>query len=213
MERDSGPCRRCRNPGASLRCSRCKVAQYCNVECQRQDWQHGGHKATCRAGGGDGSAGGSIVAAAAAAAAPPPVPLCPSCSTSECNESWRGKYPGLCLYCGQMLCGSCASVVTIDGNCGPCPTCAKPSAVITSTIASGTSGAADLYANNGRKNLLPTEMYTLLHTLLASTNGNSSKARSSSSSASAGGAGGAGGATAATVDGGTVETSDEELAR
>ena len=46
-ERETGPCTRCRKAGARLRCSRCKGVQYCNVECQRNDWKHGRHKADC----------------------------------------------------------------------------------------------------------------------------------------------------------------------
>ena len=48
-QRDAGLCMYCGAAGATLRCSRCKGVQYCNVECQRGDWKHGGHKAFCKA--------------------------------------------------------------------------------------------------------------------------------------------------------------------
>jgi hypothetical protein len=43
MTRDE--CRACRNPQTSKICSACKVARYCNPECQRLDWET--HKAVC----------------------------------------------------------------------------------------------------------------------------------------------------------------------
>ena len=185
--REAGPCNRCSKVGATLRCSRCKGVQYCNIECQRDDWKHGGHKAVCKvassSGGGEGpedrdgdgatatdgdppvDEGGAAAAVAQEQEQEDPPPLCPSCSTLACNASWRGKYPGLCMYCGQLLCGSCAAVITIDGNCGTCPTCAKPNAVITSTIASGTSGDV-----TGPVALSTAAMHSLLESLLAATN-------------------------------------------
>jgi len=38
-------CRTCENP-AARKCSRCKVAYYCNEECQKKDWP--GHKNSCQ---------------------------------------------------------------------------------------------------------------------------------------------------------------------
>ena len=45
-------------------CSRCKIAFYCSVECQRKHWKEGGHKRHCvpmaeqSSGGGGGGGGG-----------------------------------------------------------------------------------------------------------------------------------------------------------
>ena len=32
-----------------LMCTRCKKRWYCSVECQKEDWKHGGHKSFCKA--------------------------------------------------------------------------------------------------------------------------------------------------------------------
>ena len=41
-------CSFCDKPGASLkRCGNCKLAWYCDEDCQRADWK-AGHKAVCR---------------------------------------------------------------------------------------------------------------------------------------------------------------------
>lgn len=46
--REPGLCGRCSHPEAYLRCSRCKSVQYCNIDCQRYAWTHGGHKEVCK---------------------------------------------------------------------------------------------------------------------------------------------------------------------
>jgi hypothetical protein len=38
-------CAHCKNPGAKLKCGRCKSAKYCNQECQKKDWKQ--HKTQC----------------------------------------------------------------------------------------------------------------------------------------------------------------------
>lgn len=44
MARDE--CRKCQRPGAGVfRCTACKIARYCDKECQRLDWDD--HKAVC----------------------------------------------------------------------------------------------------------------------------------------------------------------------
>ncbi|VDC00782.1 unnamed protein product [Peniophora sp. CBMAI 1063] len=41
-----GMCNTCLSWGAALRCSQCKVAPYCNAECQKKDWKN--HKKICK---------------------------------------------------------------------------------------------------------------------------------------------------------------------
>ena len=58
-------CFECGNPDPKLRCSRCKLAKYCNQECQKGDWKKA-HKDLCstyvmnREPQGSGSPGGAV---------------------------------------------------------------------------------------------------------------------------------------------------------
>lgn len=43
-----GGCFFCDKRGASSKCSRCKIAVYCDKECQRKGWYENGHKYNCK---------------------------------------------------------------------------------------------------------------------------------------------------------------------
>jgi hypothetical protein len=42
-------CIACGETKSQYVCGQCKIANYCSVGCQQQDWHHGGHGKTCRA--------------------------------------------------------------------------------------------------------------------------------------------------------------------
>jgi hypothetical protein len=42
------PCGSCKLVGGTLKCSRCKSTYYCNRDCQKAHWKHGGHKHECQ---------------------------------------------------------------------------------------------------------------------------------------------------------------------
>ncbi|KAK7058182.1 hypothetical protein R3P38DRAFT_3253162 [Favolaschia claudopus] len=46
---DNLDCGKIQDGSGCRRCSRCHSAYYCNSDCQRTDWTHGGHRASCGA--------------------------------------------------------------------------------------------------------------------------------------------------------------------
>ena len=40
-------CVTCQRPDSKLRCTGCRAAHYCGSECQRIDWEMGGHRLEC----------------------------------------------------------------------------------------------------------------------------------------------------------------------